>query len=323
LRYHKKMKINQLRCFVQVVEKGSVRGAAEGLGVSATAVSQSLRELERAVSAPLFTRHAQSLTLTLFGRRLLVHARLIIGQIARAEEDLGQLQGLAGGAIAIGVTPWVSQTLLPAAIRQFRVIRPDARIDVSESLGAVHSALRDGSFDLVIGMAPTRQMEPNLTSRPLFSCGLAVAARAGHPLAGAKSLRELAGQSWVMTLRQDGSEQPLNDMLAPLGVVPPPEKIHFARSTLSSLAMLEGSDLLTVCPWPLIESSLMRGRVEPLAIRDVIPPLTTSLVLRRADTLTAAAQIFLDCFLETADTSLGSAEPALKNALAAVEAIGQ
>jgi len=45
--------------------------------------------------------------------------------------------------------------------------------------------------------------------------------------------------------------------------------------------------------------------------------------LRRADTLTAAAQIFLDCFLETADASLESAEPALKNALAAVEAIGQ
>ena len=39
------MKINQLRYFLAVADKGSVRAAATALGVSAAAVSQALREL--------------------------------------------------------------------------------------------------------------------------------------------------------------------------------------------------------------------------------------------------------------------------------------
>ena len=313
------MKIQQLRYFVQVADKGSVRAAAESLGVSAAAVSQSLRELERTVSAPLLTRESQGATLTYIGRQLLTHARLILGQIGRAEDEIGQLRGLAGGVLSVGVTPWVSQSLLPLVLGQFHTLRPDVRLDIFEELGTAHSLLRDGTLDLVIGLPPPRHHASNFFSRDLFACGMAVISRRGHPLAHCTSMAELTGQDWILTLRQDELEQPLNDMLKPFGMVPAPNNIHLARSTLIALSMLDVGDMLTVCPWPLVESPLMRNRIQAFSVREALPDMTTSMVIRRNDTVSTTAQLFIDCFKEAIETAVQTDDPVMKRVMSAVE----
>jgi len=99
------MKINQLRYFLAVADKGSVRAAATALGVSAAAVSQALRELETAMGTPLFTRESHGAVLSYAGRQFLIHARLILGQVSRAEAEIAQIRGATGGSLTIGVTP--------------------------------------------------------------------------------------------------------------------------------------------------------------------------------------------------------------------------
>ncbi|WP_322059269.1 LysR family transcriptional regulator [Paraburkholderia sp. J63] len=313
------MKIQHLRCFVSVAEKGSMRAAAEHLGLSATAVSLALRELERRTGAPLFSRQPQGVQLTYPGRRLLAHARLILTQIDRAEEEIEQIQGLTGGAVTIGVTPWVSETILPSALAVFQRLRPDVRLDFSEAIGTSHEWLRDGTLDFLIGLAAPRALSANFVSRELFRCGLAIVARQGHPLANATSLRDLDGQSWVMTMREDTHEQRHSAMLKRHGVKLAANQVHYARSTLVSMAMMEGSDMLTVCPWPLVESPLMRGRTIALPIKDEMPEMTTSLVMRRSDTPSAAAQLMAECITEAAHACQNSAEPTVRRMMSSVE----
>lgn len=313
------MKFQQLRTFVQVVEKGSVRAAADFLNVSPTAVSNSLKELEQSVGFPLLTRHSQGVVATILGRQFLEHARLILVQIDRAEKELVQLRGQAGGSLAIGVTPWVSQSILPYAIRAFRAIRPDVRLDMYETLGRGHHSLREGTLDFVIGMPPAPPYAAGFSKLGLFECRMAVVGRLGHPLSEATSLAQLSDCDWLLTLRQDVIEQPLLDMLEPFGVQPRIEKIHFARSTLSVLSMLEGSDMLTVCPWPLVETPLMRGSMLALPIRDPLPVLTTSLVTRRGEALTAVAKIFIDCFMTATGECQHSDDPRLRRIMNSVE----
>ncbi|MGS0741774.1 LysR family transcriptional regulator [Glaciimonas sp. GG7] len=315
------MKFQQLRTFVQVAEKGSVRAAADSLNVSATAASQSLKELEHNVGFPLFTRHSQGVVTTILGRQFLEHARLILGQVDRAEKELVQLRGQVGGSLAIGVTPWVSQSILPYAIRAFRLVRPDVRLDVYETLGRGHQPLREGTLDIVIGMPPAPQHAAGFKTQNLFECAMAIVGRMGHPLSDCTSMAELWECDWLLTLRQDVIEQPLLDMLAPFGVQPCTEKIHLARSTLSVLAMLEGSNMLTVCPWPLVETPLMRNRILALPIRNPLPVLTTSLVTRRGDALTAVAKIFIDCFMDATRECQHSVEVSLRRIMNSVEDI--
>jgi DNA-binding transcriptional LysR family regulator len=313
------MKIHHLRCFINIAEKGSMRAAAEHLGLSATAVSLALRELERHTGAPLFSRQPQGVLLTYAGRRLLAHARLILAQVERAEEEIGQIQGLTGGAVTIGVTPWVSQTILPRALSDFQRMRAGVRLDVTEAIGTSHEGLRDGSLDFSIGLAAPRALSANFVARDLFRCGLAIVGRTGHPLANATSLRDLAAQNWVMTMREDMHEQRHSNMLKRHGLKLSATQVHYARSTLVSMAMIEGSDMLTVCPWPLVESPLMRSRMIALPIKDELPEMTTSLVMRRGDTPSAAAQLMIECFIEAARTCHDSAELAVRRMMTSVE----
>ncbi|MDD2544734.1 MAG: LysR family transcriptional regulator [Burkholderiaceae bacterium] len=315
------MKLHQLRYFVCVADQGSVRSAAEHLGVSAAAVSQALRELERDVSAPLLKREVRGTIPTHFGHELLVHARLILGQVARAEEGLGQLRGLPGGTLSIGVTPWVSLSILPGALQRFRALRPNVRLDVSESLGSRHQGLHDGSLDIVIGMPPARPWSSSFFVRDLFVSGLAVVARQGHPLARCTSLRALAEQDWVVTMHHDTDEQTLFSLLRDHGVDPPPERMHAARSSMIAIGLLDAGDLLTVCPWPLVESPLLRHRVQALPIRDPLPDMTTSLVVRRGDALGNAAQLFIECFKEAMEAAVVSEDPALQRIMRSVEVL--
>ena len=313
------MKLHQLRYFVGVADRGSVRAAAESLGISAASVSQGLRELERDVGAPLLKREASGAIPTHFGHELLVHARLILGQVARAEEGLDRLRGLPGGTLSVGVTPWVSQSLLPGVLRRFRALRPTVRLDLSESLGSAHPGLRDGSQDIVIGMPPPRSLGSHFFVRDLFSSGVAVIARRGHPLAQATSLAELAGQDWLMTVHHDADEHTLLSRLQQIGIDPPPERLHCARSSLVAFGMLDASDMLTVCPWPLVEAPLLRDRVQALPIREPLPEMTTSLVVRRGDALDDTAQLFIECVKDAAEDAVASEDPALKRIMRSVE----
>ena len=142
------MKINQLRYFLAVADKGSVRAAATALEVSAAAVSQALRELETAMGTPLLKRESHGAVLSYAGRQFLIHARLILGQVSRAEAEIAQIRGATGGTLTIGVTPWVAQSILPHALARFHALRPDVHLDVTEAVGTVHPLLRDGTLAL-------------------------------------------------------------------------------------------------------------------------------------------------------------------------------
>lgn len=316
------MKIHQLQCLVTVAEKGSVRAASAELDVSPAAVSQALRELERSVGATLMIRQAQGIALTFLGRQLLTHARLIVGQVARAGEEIRQLQGVSGGSLSLSVTPWVMQSILPVALREFRLAWPNVQLDIAEALGNGHSELRDGGMDLVIGLAPPRQHASSFTSEELFVCPMAIVVRSGHPLAGCQSLAELAGREWIRTMRQDAEQREMNELMKPFDAAPQAEKVHFARSTLSALGILECTDMLSIMPWPLIETPMLRGRFEALPIRDHMPDMKTSLVVRRDDTLAGPARLFIECLHQSLDRCMHSDDPILRRVLGSVELAG-
>ena len=313
------MKINQLRYLLTLADKGSVRAAASALGVSAAAVSQALRDLEAAVATPLFTREAHGTVLTYAGRQLLVHARLILGQVGRAEAEIAQIRGASGGTLTIGVTPWVAQSILPHALARFRHLRPDVRLDVTEVVGTIHPLLRDGTLDLVIAMPPTGQEAALFHARDLFHCDFAVVGRLGHPLAHCTSLAALIDQDWVLTMRSEGQDPLFIDLLAPHGIAPPPHRVHYARSALVAISMLDVGDMLTICPWPLLETPLLRGRVQALPIRQPLPTMRTSIVTRRNDTLNAAGQMFIDCFDDASRACMDSDDPVLKRIMSSIE----
>src|SRR3569833_4101468 len=95
--------------FLSVAEHRSFRRAAAELGVTPSAISQTVRTLEARIGAPLFIRSTRSVGLTEAGQRFLSHARPAFDELVAARQaahDLGQRpSGLLRLAIPRAVVP--------------------------------------------------------------------------------------------------------------------------------------------------------------------------------------------------------------------------
>ena len=237
------MRIPQLRYFLAAVDGGSLRAAARRAGITQPAMTKSLRQLEQTLGARLFVRSARGIALTAAGRAFLARARVVDAELRRAEEDLAQLQGgAAGGPVAMGIAPAIS-LLVPEAMALFRKRFPEARVRIVEGVRtALLGPLREEQLDFVVAQAPGGPAEPGLRFRPLLRPTLVVAGRRGHPLADARSLRELADASWLV-FNPPGSGGMLERAFRAAGLAAPRALVD-CESYASALALLARSDLL-------------------------------------------------------------------------------
>lgn len=124
-----------------------------------------MRELEADLQAPLMVRSASGVAFTEFGRALVAHARVVLGQLQRAQAGIEALRGAAAGKLSIGVTPWVALTFLPPTVQRFRQRMPEVQLEFFEGLLAVvQPRLRDGSLDFSIGRPPAARRNRSFTT---------------------------------------------------------------------------------------------------------------------------------------------------------------
>src|SRR5207244_11337065 len=93
----------QLQAFVAVARHRSFSGAARELGVSRSAVSQAVRQLEEQLGVVLLARTTRSVSLTEAGRRLLDGAGPAMGQTLAALREVSAEPGEAVGQLRISV----------------------------------------------------------------------------------------------------------------------------------------------------------------------------------------------------------------------------
>ena len=83
-----KLDLDALNTFVQIVESGSLSGAAQRLNVPVSAVSRSLSRLESHLQLTLLQRSTRRMQLTDEGRLLLAQAQRILDEVQQTEEKL-------------------------------------------------------------------------------------------------------------------------------------------------------------------------------------------------------------------------------------------
>lgn len=298
------LKPYQLHYLIAVAERGSVRQAAQNLGISVAAVSKGLRELEDTVGLALLVREARGVTLTEGGRLLLAHARMITAEMDAALRELGSLRAKRITLLRVGITPWIAQTLLPATITRFSAAHPDIRLVLHETLGRTYAALRDGELDMAIGLAPPPEVSSEFQIRPLFSYSQAVICRLGHPLANAHALAELKEAGWTVSHGIDQFDPPFREFFQDhygtshdSRTLPPP--LHITRSTIVGLHVVENSDLLSVVPWPFLEAMRTRYKITAIPLREIAPERQTSFIVRRNTPCNGPISQFLEAFLAT------------------------
>jgi DNA-binding transcriptional LysR family regulator len=289
------MKLSHLRNVVAVSERGSLHAAARHLKITQPALTRSIRELERELRVPLFERNARGVVATEMGERVIRRARAVLSELRHVHEEIDQLQGVAQGCISIclGVLPHL--TLLPYAFNAFRAHYPDIHVDIIEGrFPTIEGMLRAGTVDFFIGpLHVTAGKE--FTVEKLYDQPHAVLCRKGHPLASARSLRELVHAEW---LTNSVTTEPA-DEIAPLFLrhhLPMPRLVAQSHSALTILVTVGHSDLLVLLPADLVSTSLGGALLQRIDVAEATGNTPIVMIRRASLPLTPAAECFADMF---------------------------
>ncbi|MFN4282492.1 MAG: LysR family transcriptional regulator [Alphaproteobacteria bacterium] len=191
----------RLQALLVVADCGSIAAAARKLNITAPAVTKAIRQLERDCDAELFVRARSGVTPTPSGQAMIRRARLALGELERAQEELREIRGLGRGKVAIGSLAFARSVLLPRALVAFAAARPFDDIAVFDGeFEALIEPLREGKLDFIVGALRETDLPPGIVQDRLFDDPVVVVARRGHPLAkrGTLPIEELTRQSWVV-----------------------------------------------------------------------------------------------------------------------------
>ena len=282
------MRLAQIRDFVAVAERGSLRAAARSVGVSQPAITKSIRQLEDELQVKLLQRTSRGAVTTPAGKSFLVRARVVQAELRRASEEFSALHGSAGGSVAFGVAPQLCMLLVPEALVQFRRRHALAAVRIVEGVSTdLMERVRNETLDFSVGMRSSEPVDRALRFRPLLRPQLVVAGRKGHPLGGASSLRELAQALWLMYYPL-GAGAMLEKAFAGAGAAMP-KAIVQCESYATALALLASTDTLGLLMPQMLQDPYGRERLQRIAVRDPIPSPVLGMFWRADAPLAPAA----------------------------------
>ncbi|WP_406290158.1 LysR family transcriptional regulator [Embleya sp. NBC_00896] len=192
-----------LRTLVEVTREGSFARAARNCGYTASAVSQQIAALERAIGAQLFEREAHGIRPTEMAVPIVDRAREAIAVLDTLERDIRDVVRGRSGRLRLGTFPTASERLLPRAIADLTRSRPRAEILLDEAEpDELVTRLQEGESDVALVFAydlVPRVWPMELSSRLLVDETLALLLPEGHPAwhDGRVRLEDLAEERWI------------------------------------------------------------------------------------------------------------------------------
>ncbi len=176
------MKLNAITYFNELVRSRSIRKASENLGVSPTAISRQLENLEHYFGAPLFTRGARGIELTAAGEVLATRSRTVMRDLENTRQTIDDLRGLKRGNVSIHINGAAINAILAPALSEFQTIYPGISITVTvASAQDATNAVITGDTDLALTMFSAS--DPLLDVRFRLSVYNEVIISPSHPLA--------------------------------------------------------------------------------------------------------------------------------------------
>ncbi len=161
----------ELSFIVALSASGSLSGAAREMGITTSAVSKRLAQIEARIGLPLVNRTTRRMSLTPEGEVLLEHARRILGEIADLDQLLSNSKGVPKGQLRVNATLGFGRLHIAPAISKYVLRYPE--VDVQLQLSVDPPPLTDDQFDVCIRFgapADTRVIAKRLASNRRLLC---------------------------------------------------------------------------------------------------------------------------------------------------------
>lgn len=270
--------------------------AARQLGVSQSAVSQTLRQVEYMLGVQLFQRSTRGMRLTESGEAVLRRAKLALNELRHAHEDLGAFRGRMQGRIIVGSLPLSAGVLVPRAVDRVLARHGDLHVTIVDgTYDALLSQLLHADVDVIVGALRPSPVSPDIAQEPLFTDTLSVVARHGHPLLGEplNGMRDLMDASWIAPLAGTPARDAFERAFAADGV-PAPKGPLEANSAVVVQALLMDSDRLALLSRRQVLREVSSGllTVIPVDVKETARQI--GLAIRKDADPGAGLRLFID-----------------------------
>lgn len=208
----------QLRAYAAIVRLGSVKAAAEELGVTEANVSLHVGRLRRELDDQLFTYTHNGLAYTPGGLRLASRAVEILGLQDRTVLEVSQA-GIGPRRLRLAVSPLFAEHCAPGLVDLFASRAEDLEVELSVRDPATFVALLESrSIDIGIGPAAAVPLPPDRLVTPFLDYEVVTVASADHPLTRRPvSADEARNQVWHLGPSGNGPGT-ISDLVRRLGV---------------------------------------------------------------------------------------------------------
>ena len=277
----------------EVDRQGSLTAAARELHLTQSALSHSMRKLERAVGTAIWLREGRSLRLTQAGEQLLDAANHLLPQMESAEATLHRYALGTSGALRVGMECHPCYQWLLKVVARYMPAWPGVDVDVKQRFrfGGI-AALLDHEIDLVV--TPDPEVRRGLTFIPVFDYEQVLVVARDHRLAGRHFVepQHLVDEVLITYPVETGRLDIYNLFLTPAGVTP---RVHKSlESTDLMLQMVAAGRGVAALPHWLVDEHASRAALVPLRLGRKGVPKHINLGLRTADLHTRYLAAFVD-----------------------------
>lgn len=161
----------QSAAFLAAAHAGSLRGAAEALGLEPSTLSRSIAALEKQLGTTLLERHSKGILLTEAGLLLQDHLRRQAAELDLMQSQFDALRGMQRGSVALAVGEGFVSDLFANALKSF-----------AETYSGLTYSLTIGATDHIAHLIKTDQAHLGLAYNPDPDPQLKPLASASRPL---------------------------------------------------------------------------------------------------------------------------------------------
>ena len=304
-RIGRRVRLRDLRALSAVIQSGSMAKAAKELGVTQSAVSQMIADLESALRVRLLDRSPRGVTATIYGDILLRRSRAALDEIKQGIQEIEFLTDHATGQVRVGCPESISSAVLPPIAELFMQRFPRASLDVDDLNFGALSPLLERDIDLVIARGgrgfSEQTISDDLTVQTLFEDELVIAA-------GPKSrwfnrrkvdLADLINERWILTAPGIWNHMLVSEAFRARGLDVPDIRMRTLSVHLRTNLIATG-DFITTLPRSVLHLYADRFGLRALPVEFPARPWPVSIITLKHRTLSPLAEKFIACAYEIA-----------------------
>ncbi|WP_119300549.1 LysR family transcriptional regulator [Dongia deserti] len=292
--------IRQIRYFVAAAEAGKIITAASAVGISPSAITEAIQDLEESVGTRLVTRHRGGIKVTYDGYVFLQHCRNVLSALTAATFAVGAHRKRVEGELTIGVTITVAGYFLAAPLARFRRSFPDVTVSIRElDRSVIERQLVNGQLGLGILLVSNLKHVQELATETLAKSRRRLWTSTNHLLLAKPkvTLRDIAKEPYIQLTIDEAAKTTLSywskHNLAPK-VVFRTDSVEAVRSLVATGAGVTILSDMVYRPW-----SLEGDKLESREVSAQIPTMDVGLAWSKSAELPAPARAFIEfCRME-------------------------